>query len=92
MLVGKMSAEAALGYIASHRTSSPRDTVRYFQVGVLRERGYVITHTPSPKNPYHVSVTAPEGRDPRAWWRDEGEPMLELLRMETDGQGKEVES
>ncbi|HEX5403528.1 MAG TPA: hypothetical protein VFX16_14640 [Pseudonocardiaceae bacterium] len=83
MLLGKMDAAEALGYIASHKTVSDRDSVRYFQVGALRESGYVITHTPSLKNPYHISVTAPEDCDPRQWWKEEGEPLLRLLRQTT---------
>lgn len=91
MLVGKMTVKEALSYIASHKTVSPNDSVRYFQVGALRERDYVITHTPSRKNPYHISVSAPEGCDPRKWWSSEGEPMLEILRLsdadEQEGKG-----
>jgi hypothetical protein len=81
MLVGKFSAQEALELIASHRSVTPRDSVRYFLVKDLRERDYVITHTPTLKNPYHISVAAPDGVDAREWWTAQGEPMLELLRL-----------
>lgn len=91
MLVGKMDPQQALSYIASHKSVSDHDSVRYFQVGDLRERGYVITHTPTLKNPYHISVSAPGDCDPRKWWSEQGEPLLELLRTtpvdEQEGEG-----
>lgn len=92
MLVGKMSRKDAHDYVAGHRALSNRDSVRYFRVGDLRDRGYVITHTPTQQNPYHISVAAPADCDPRTWWTSEGEPILEILRLSDEkNQGEEVE-
>lgn len=39
------------------------DVVRFAQAVTLRSRGFVLTHTPSIRNPDHVSVTYRDGWD-----------------------------
>lgn len=82
MIVGKLTPKQALSLIASHRLACPMDAVRYFRVADLREREYVVRHTPSRNNPDHVSVTAPDGCSPQVWWSSQGEPILELLVLD----------
>ncbi|HEX7304197.1 hypothetical protein [Lentzea sp.] len=79
MIVGKLGVAGALSLVVGRNKVILQDAVRYFNVGRLREADYVVKHTPTPRNPNHVSVVAPEGVIAEDWWRDHGEPMLELM-------------
>jgi hypothetical protein len=89
MIAGRRTVVDAVGLIASHRAIKPDDAVRYFTVGVLREADYVVSHTPTGRNPDHVSVSAPEGHNAKDWWESQGEPMLELHTLDGTHGAKE---
>lgn len=82
MIAGKLSVIEAIRLISSRSTLAPQDAVRHFSVGALREADYVVVHTPTKRNPDHVSVIAPEGSNAQDWWSRQGEPMLELLVLD----------
>lgn len=67
MLRGHLSAAEAAIYVRKRSQADDRDQVRYTTVGRLRDLGFEVTHTPSRRNPDHVSVRVPEGRVP---WED----------------------
>ncbi|MGH3621171.1 MAG: hypothetical protein ACRDQ5_05190 [Sciscionella sp.] len=77
MCVGHLRPEEILPLISGRQLRST-DAVRYFNVGKLRSVGYIVIHTPNAKNPLHVSVAAPQDVDAARWWKDMGEPALEL--------------
>lgn len=82
MIAGKRSVVEALSLVTGRNTVGSGDAVRHFNVGALREADYVVRHTPTQRNPDHVSVIAPEGCNAEDWWRSQGEPMLVLLVLD----------
>ncbi|GAB1694288.1 hypothetical protein KRM28CT15_60910 [Krasilnikovia sp. M28-CT-15] len=69
MTIGPCSAEE-VARIVLGRPVRASDRVRHTTVGELRAAGFVVTSTPTVRNPDHVSVAVPGNRVP---WNDQEE-------------------
>ncbi len=57
---GALTPEEALRRVRKGMSTATRDDgVRRATVGTLRDAGFILTHTPTNRNPDHVSVTYP---------------------------------
>ncbi len=67
LIVGQVSLELACELVPG-RGPIPGDDIRCTTVGLLRERGFIVEHTPERAFPQHVSVTLPD--EPDRWHAD----------------------
>lgn len=56
---GRVTAAEARRPVRQAGSPTEDDGVRHGQVGDLRERGFVVSHTPSQRNTRHVSIRYP---------------------------------
>lgn len=70
MIWGRIGVDEA-AMIVTGRARSPLCRVRQCLAGDLRRRGFKVVHTPTPRNPMHVSVYLP-GTDGQ-WDNDEAD-------------------
>ena len=56
---GRVTPSEAYDVVRKGGTPGPDDGARYTTVAALRRAGFVVTHSPNPRNPDHVSVSYP---------------------------------
>lgn len=61
MLLGHVDGVAAAVVVLRRHSPFPRP--RYVKVGALRDKGFIVTHTPSMHNVLHVSIHPPQDAD-----------------------------
>ncbi len=61
MIRGRIGVEKATAYVRRGAPAGPSDRVRYTTAGVLRAAGFRVQHTPTARNPDHVSISVPLG-------------------------------
>lgn len=91
MIMGRIGAEEASMIV--RKWASPLAAVRYVQVGTLREKGFVVEHTPTRHNSGHVSVYAPRGVDDEQMEWDDGVAALfeACFKASSDEGGRAVD-
>jgi hypothetical protein len=63
VLLGRLTLAQAARYVRRDGRARRGDAVRYTEVGCLEDEGFVVVHTPTRRNPLHVSVQSPPGWD-----------------------------
>lgn len=86
MVRGKRDAQET-AQLVMHWRNPPFDDalVRHAQVGKLRDKGFVVEHTPSPTNEHHVSVSLP---DKPHTWPEDVQNALEVCFEDEGGGGR----
>jgi hypothetical protein len=59
-IVGKLTPAEAMSFVRARQICIGHDGVRHTTVGKLRDAGFVVSHTPNPRNPGHVTVSRAE--------------------------------
>lgn len=60
LILGDPSPAAAMSLVRFRKSCFPDDGVRRTTVGKLLAAGFVVVHSPNPRNPGHVTVSYPQ--------------------------------